>query len=150
MASMLESVTPLCCRYAIVESQTETGNPYMLYKDACNKKSNQKNLGVIKCSNLCTEIVEYTAPDEVRLGGVVQLVQNLSSMCVLMFIGQKSTFLCWNFMARDFFSDVLQIHQDILNRTIQHASADTLPVILFKLLITLCSKASHSFVLYFL
>ena len=52
-------------RYAIVEAQTETGNPYMLYKDACNIKSNQKNLGTIKCSNLCTEIVEYTAPDEV-------------------------------------------------------------------------------------
>ena len=61
-------------RYAIVEAQTETGNPYMLYKDACNIKSNQKNLGTIKCSNLCTEIVEYTAPDEVcttpRLGSL--------------------------------------------------------------------------------
>jgi len=39
----------------------------MLYKDACNKKSNQKNLGTIKCSNLCTEIVEFSAPDEVCL-----------------------------------------------------------------------------------
>lgn len=45
--------------------QVETGTPYMLYKDACNFKSNQKNLGTIKSSNLCTEIVEYTAPDEV-------------------------------------------------------------------------------------
>lgn len=50
---------------AILESQVETGTPYMLYKDACNFKSNQKNLGTIKSSNLCTEIVEYTAPDEV-------------------------------------------------------------------------------------
>lgn len=52
--------------HAIIESQTETGTPYMLYKDACNRKSNQQNLGTIKCSNLCTEIVEYTSKDEVR------------------------------------------------------------------------------------
>ena len=51
--------------YAIIEAQTETGTPYMLYKDACNRKSNQQNLGTIKCSNLCTEIVEYSSPDEV-------------------------------------------------------------------------------------
>ena len=50
---------------AIIQSQVETGTPYMLYKDACNSKSNQQNLGTIKCSNLCTEIVEYSAPDEV-------------------------------------------------------------------------------------
>jgi ribonucleotide reductase alpha subunit len=50
--------------FAILDSQVETGTPYMLYKDHCNAKSNQKNLGTIKCSNLCTEIVEYTAPDE--------------------------------------------------------------------------------------
>ena len=45
---------------AILESQIETGTPYMVYKDACNRKSNQQNLGVIKSSNLCTEIVEYS------------------------------------------------------------------------------------------
>uniref|UniRef100_A0A3B3UYG3 Ribonucleoside-diphosphate reductase n=1 Tax=Poecilia latipinna TaxID=48699 RepID=A0A3B3UYG3_9TELE len=50
--------------YAIIESQTETGTPYMLYKDACNRKTNQQNLGTIKSSNLCTEIVEYTSKDE--------------------------------------------------------------------------------------
>ena len=49
---------------AIIKSQSETGTPYMLYKDACNTKSNQKNLGVIKSSNLCTEIIEYTDKDE--------------------------------------------------------------------------------------
>ena len=49
---------------SIIKSQSETGTPYMLYKDACNSKSNQKNLGTIKSSNLCTEIIEYTAPDE--------------------------------------------------------------------------------------
>lgn len=53
--------------FAVMESQIETGVPYMLYKDACNEKSNQKNLGTIKSSNLCTEIVEYTAPDEVAV-----------------------------------------------------------------------------------
>jgi ribonucleoside-diphosphate reductase alpha subunit len=53
--------------FAILESQTETGTPYIMYKDACNRKSNQQNLGTIKSSNLCTEIVEYTAPDEVAV-----------------------------------------------------------------------------------
>ncbi len=53
--------------FKILESQIETGTPYMLYKDAANGKSNQKNLGTIKSSNLCTEIIEYTAPDEVAV-----------------------------------------------------------------------------------
>ena len=53
--------------FEILESQIETGNPYILYKDAANKKSNQKNLGTIKSSNLCTEIIEYTSPDEVAV-----------------------------------------------------------------------------------
>lgn len=59
---------------AIVEAQTETGTPYMLYKDACNRKSNQKNLGTIKCSNLCTEIVEYTAADEIAVCNLASIV----------------------------------------------------------------------------
>lgn len=53
--------------FAILEAQVETGTPYMLFKDAANRKSNQKNLGTIKSSNLCTEILEYTAPDEVAV-----------------------------------------------------------------------------------
>nr|CCC95384.1 unnamed protein product [Trypanosoma congolense IL3000] len=53
--------------FAILESQVETGGPFMLYKDACNCKSNQKNLGTIKCSNLCTEILEYTSKDEIAV-----------------------------------------------------------------------------------
>ena len=65
--------------YAVLEAQTETGTPYMLYKDACNKKSNQKNLGTIKSSNLCTEIIEYTAPDEVA-------VCNLASLALPTFV----------------------------------------------------------------
>jgi len=65
--------------YAILESQIETGTPYMLYKDACNEKSNQKNLGTIKSSNLCTEIVEYTAADEVA-------VCNLASIALPRFV----------------------------------------------------------------
>lgn len=65
--------------YAILESQTETGNPFMLYKDAANRKSNQKNLGTIKNSNLCTEIIEYSAPDEVA-------VCNLASIALPTFI----------------------------------------------------------------
>lgn len=65
--------------YAILEAQTETGNPFMLYKDACNRKSNQKNLGTIRGSNLCTEIIEYTAPDEVA-------VCNLASLALPTFV----------------------------------------------------------------
>jgi len=59
--------------YAVLESQSETGNPYMLYKDHCNRKSNQKNLGTIKSSNLCTEILEYTSPDEVAVCNLASL-----------------------------------------------------------------------------
>ena len=59
--------------FAILESQTETGTPYMLYKDAANKKSNQKNLGTIKSSNLCTEIMEYTSKDEVAVCNLASL-----------------------------------------------------------------------------
>ncbi|KAK5114957.1 ribonucleotide-diphosphate reductase subunit rnr1 [Meristemomyces frigidus] len=59
--------------YAILEAQTETGNPFMCYKDAANRKSNQKNLGTIKSSNLCTEIMEYTAPDEVAVCNLASL-----------------------------------------------------------------------------
>jgi len=67
---------------AIVESQTETGTPYMVYKDHCNRKSNQQNLGTIKCSNLCTEIVEYSSPDEIA-------VCNLASIALNRFVIEK-------------------------------------------------------------
>lgn len=59
--------------YAILEAQIETGTPYMLYKDACNSKSNQQHLGTIRSSNLCTEIIEYTAPDEVAVCNLASL-----------------------------------------------------------------------------
>ncbi len=65
--------------FAILESQIETGTPYMLYKDHANGKSNQKNLGTIKSSNLCTEIMEYTAADEVA-------VCNLASIALPKFV----------------------------------------------------------------
>jgi len=68
---------------AIVQSQIETGTPYMVYKDACNEKSNQKNLGTIRSSNLCTEIIEYTAPDEVA-------VCNLASIALSRFIDEET------------------------------------------------------------
>ena len=63
----------------ILESQIETGTPYMLYKDAANRKSNQKNLGTIRSSNLCTEILEYTSEDEIA-------VCNLASIALPMFV----------------------------------------------------------------
>jgi len=65
--------------FAILDAQVETGTPYMLYKDHANKKSNQQNLGTIKCSNLCCEIVEYTAPDEAA-------VCNLASISLSKFV----------------------------------------------------------------
>ena len=71
--------------FEILEAQIETGNPYILYKDACNIKSNQKNLGTIKSSNLCTEIVEYTSPDEVA-------VCNLASIALNKFVKDDMTY----------------------------------------------------------
>ena len=68
----------------ILESQIETGTPYMLYKDAANRKSNQKNLGTIRSSNLCTEIMEYTSADEIA-------VCNLASISLPMFV-ENGTF----------------------------------------------------------
>lgn len=70
--------------FHILDSQTETGTPYMLYKDHVNRKSNQKNLGVIRSSNLCTEIVEYTSPDEIA-------VCNLASINLSRFV-ENNTF----------------------------------------------------------
>ena len=71
--------------FKILESQVETGTPYMLYKDAANGKSNQQNLGTIRSSNLCTEIIEYTSPDEVA-------VCNLASIAVPKFVKEDRTF----------------------------------------------------------
>jgi len=71
--------------FAILESQIESGTPYILYKDAANRKSNQKNLGTIRSSNLCTEIMEYTAADEVA-------VCNLASISLPKFIREDHTY----------------------------------------------------------
>jgi ribonucleoside-diphosphate reductase alpha subunit len=68
---------------AILKSQSETGTPYMLYKDSCNAKSNQKNLGVIKSSNLCTEILEYTNKDETS-------VCNLASIALPKYVNRET------------------------------------------------------------
>jgi hypothetical protein len=70
--------------FAVLEAQIETGNPYMLYKDSCNRKSNQQNLGTIKCSNLCTEIVEYTSPEETA-------VCNLASIALPRFVREQGS-----------------------------------------------------------
>lgn len=69
--------------FAILDSQIETGTPYMLYKDQCNRKSNQKNLGTIRSSNLCTEIIEFTSKDEVA-------VCNLASINLSKFVDQDT------------------------------------------------------------
>ena len=71
--------------FKILESQIETGTPYMLYKDAANSKSNQQNLGTIRSSNLCTEIIEYTSPDEIA-------VCNLASIAIPKFVKEDGTF----------------------------------------------------------
>lgn len=70
---------------AILTSQVETGVPYMVYKDACNKKSNQKNLGCIRSSNLCTEIVQFSSPKEIA-------VCNLASLSLPAFVGEDKCF----------------------------------------------------------
>jgi ribonucleoside-diphosphate reductase alpha chain len=71
--------------FEVLEAQIETGTPYILYKDHANRKSNQKNLGTIKSSNLCTEIIEYTSPDEVA-------VCNLASLALPKFVTEDGTF----------------------------------------------------------
>ncbi|XP_026315350.1 ribonucleoside-diphosphate reductase large subunit [Hyposmocoma kahamanoa] len=92
---------------AIIEAQVETGTPFMLYKDACNRKSNQKNLGTIKCSNLCTEIVEYTSADEIA-------VCNLASIALNMFVNEDKTY---NFMK---LKEVTKIITQNLNKIIDN------------------------------
>ncbi|RDA85352.1 hypothetical protein CP532_1248 [Ophiocordyceps camponoti-leonardi (nom. inval.)] len=92
--------------YSILEAQTETGNPFMLYKDHCNRKSNQKNLGTIRSSNLCTEIIEYSAPDEVA-------VCNLASLALPAFVDYDQG--CYDFKK---LHDVTQVVVRNLNRII--------------------------------
>lgn len=76
--------------YAILEAQTETGNPFMLYKDQANRKSNQRNLGTIKSSNLCCEIVEYSSPEETA-------VCNLASVALPAFVKTKDDGVLYDF-----------------------------------------------------
>jgi ribonucleoside-diphosphate reductase alpha subunit len=92
--------------FKVLDSQIETGTPYLLYKDACNKKSNQKNLGTIKSSNLCTEIVEYSAPDETA-------VCNLASIALPMYVDAKKR--AFNF---DKLREVVKVAIRNLNRVI--------------------------------
>jgi ribonucleoside-diphosphate reductase alpha subunit len=94
-----------------MESQIETGTPYMLYKDAVNRKSNQQNLGIIRCSNLCTEICEYTAPDEVA-------VCNLASLALPMFVKAKPENPAEKFYDFDHLYRVTKVVTVNLNRVI--------------------------------
>ena len=99
---------------AILKSQTETGTPYMLYKDACNAKSNQKNLGVIKSSNLCTEILEYTDKDETA-------VCNLASIALPKFVNTETKTFDYDALHR-----VTKIVTKNLNRVIDRNYYPTL------------------------
>ena len=92
--------------FSILESQIETGNPYLVYKDACNRKSNQQHLGTIQSSNLCTEIVEYTAPDEIA-------VCNLASLALPRFVHNGQ------FDFQKLF-EVVQVVTRNLNKVIDH------------------------------
>lgn len=94
--------------YAILEAQIETGNPFILYKDSANRKSNQKNLGTIKSSNLCTEIIEYSSPDETA-------VCNLASIALPSFIEGTGPNKVYNFQR---LHDVAKVVCKNLNRII--------------------------------
>ncbi|KAK7681598.1 ribonucleoside reductase large subunit Cdc22 [Cerrena zonata] len=94
--------------YAILEAQIETGGPFMLYKDAANAKSNQQNLGTIKSSNLCTEIIEYSSPDETA-------VCNLASIALPTFIDNTASGKVYNFKK---LHDVAKVVAFNLNRII--------------------------------
>merc|ERR1712203_1010938 len=92
--------------FRILESQMETGTPYMLYKDHANRKSNQMNLGTIHCSNLCTEIMEYTSAEEVA-------VCNLASIALPAFVQEDGC--AYDFKA---LYDVVKVATKNLNRVI--------------------------------
>lgn len=94
----------------ILEAQIETGTPYMLYKDACNRKSNQKNLGVIRSSNLCTEILEYSSQDEVA-------VCNLASLSLPAFVSAEDP----HFDHQKLY-EITKVVTRNLNRVIDHNS----------------------------
>ena len=94
--------------YSILEAQIETGNPFMLYKDSANRKSNQKNLGTIKSSNLCTEIMEYSSPEETA-------VCNLASIALPTFIEGTGPDKVYNFQR---LHDVSKVVCKNLNRII--------------------------------
>lgn len=98
--------------YAILEAQTETGGPFMLYKDACNEKSNQKNLGTIKSSNLCCEVVEYSSNEEVA-------VCNLASVGLPSFINYDSQKMWFDFSK---LHDVVKVVVKNLNKVIDVGS----------------------------
>jgi ribonucleoside-diphosphate reductase alpha chain len=95
--------------FKILESQIESGTPYLLYKDAANRKSNQQNLGTIKSSNLCSEIIEYSSPDEIS-------VCNLSSICLPTFV-EKDERGCPTFNF-DKLHDIAKIVTKNLNKVI--------------------------------
>jgi ribonucleoside-diphosphate reductase subunit M1 len=90
--------------FAILESQIETGNPYMLYKDACNRKSNQQNLGTIRCSNLCTEIIEFSSPEETA-------VCNLASLALPQFVRGSESKLVGSHGATNRFFDFEKLEE---------------------------------------
>lgn len=94
--------------YAILEAQTETGNPFMLYKDQANRKSNQRNLGTIKSSNLCCEIVEYSSPEETA-------VCNLASIALPAFVKMRDDGVLYDFQH---LHDVTKVITRNLNRII--------------------------------
>ena len=94
--------------FRILQSQIETGTPYMLYKDACNRKSNHKNLGTIKSSNLCSEIVQYTSPNEIA-------VCNLASVCLPSFVVRRDGTTVFDF---DKLHDVVKVVTRNLNNVI--------------------------------
>jgi ribonucleoside-diphosphate reductase alpha subunit len=96
--------------YKILESQMETGTPYMLFKDSCNAKSNQKNLGTIRGSNLCTEVIEFTSPDEVA-------VCNLASVALNKFVVKVATASGCDFDHKTLYETVYQMTRN-LNRVI--------------------------------
>ena len=100
----IETITAQELWFAILDAQIETGTPYMLYKDACNLKSNQQNLGTIRCSNLCTEIVQYSSPTEIA-------VCNLASLSLPAFVTKHE----FDFEA---FANAVRVTTRNLNRVI--------------------------------
>jgi len=102
--------------FQIVQSQIETGTPYMLYKDACNRKSNQQHLGTVRSSNLCTEIIQYTSADEIAVCNLASIaLPNYVNMDTKSFDHHKLTEVVYYYSRRVFAGEFTIVNRYLID-----------------------------------